>query len=352
MKMSSFISALEKQHYAKIPFVVYSYPNADECHAWLQQKDYKLSKEQRNGFLFAPFDKEGKRYFQSFNNATQHRIQFPRHSFSEEYSLTPSNTSEKENYRALVEKAKRTIQQSETLQKIVVSRKKGIAISQFDLKEIMPLLFGGYPSAFRYLWYHPDTGFWAGATPETLVNIENDQYKTMALAGTKPNRNGKIQWTEKEREEQAIVTRTIISELKSIGLSPRVSDVYNQQAGSVVHLRTDITGEIGAVVSYQDIADVLHPTPAVCGEPRKEALRFLGEEESYNREFYTGYLGIIDSKLKQTQLFVNLRCMKLEETQISIYVGGGITADSDANDEWEETENKLQTMARVIAPLL
>ena len=112
----------------------------------------------------------------------------------------------------------------------------------------------------------------------------------------------------------------------------------------------------------------MHPTPAVCGTPRNRALEFINSKESYDREFYAGFFGELNipkestfrnSKRnienrayqtvhKSTQLAVNLRCMQLKDTLAVLYSGGGITKDSDPLTECMETENKIQTIKKVL----
>tara|TARA_R110002050_G_scaffold282950_1_gene431081 strand:- start:217 stop:594 length:378 start_codon:yes stop_codon:yes gene_type:complete len=116
------------------------------------------------------------------------------------------------------------------------------------------------------------------------------------------------------------------------------------------------------------IVKALHPTPAVCGLPKKTTKEFILKNENYNRAYYTGFLGELNFKEETsrsgnqrnkenqvyktikntTSLYVNLRCMQLEDTKAYIYVGGGITQDSDPNKEWEETVAKSNTMLSVV----
>ena len=109
----------------------------------------------------------------------------------------------------------------------------------------------------------------------------------------------------------------------------------------MVHLCTDISlkkGDFSAI----DIIEKLHPTPAVGGVPKKESLEFIGTHEGYDRSFYTGILGTIDSTKKQ--LFVNLRCAALQPNGLTVFVGGGITAASDPEKEWQEILGKSETI--------
>ncbi len=134
-------------------------------------------------------------------------------------------------------------------------------------------------------------------------------------------------------------------------------------------MRTCITGSFkSASFEISKLLKALHPTPAVCGLPRAEAQEFIKHFESYDRSFYTGFLGELNklednSKVRNrrnvenlayktltpaTRLFVNLRCMQFKSSINEIYVGGGITKDSIPEDEWEETVNKAQTIASIL----
>ncbi len=104
--------------------------------------------------------------------------------------------------------------------------------------------------------------------------------------------------------------------------------------------------------NLKKIINSLHPTPAVCGFPKTVAQKFLLENENFDREYYAGYLGELNSKFRnfETHLFVNLRCMKIEKNscgqfeKVHFFAGGGITKDSIAENEWAETVQKMQTM--------
>ena len=221
-----------------------------------------------------------------------------------------------------------------------------------------------------YYWFHPETGIWLGATPETLLNVERDKFKTMSLAGTQSFQGtSNVNWGEKEIEEQQIVTDSILENLKDkVSGAIHKSEPYTTRAGNLLHLQTDIQGMLNTKSRLKNLLLALHPTPAVCGLPKEKAKKFILENENYDREFYSGFLGELNMKkeikrnsnprnqenqayasiLKQTSLFVNLRCMKLEAGKASLFIGGGITKDSNAADEWQETVNKSQTIKAVL----
>jgi isochorismate synthase len=81
--------------------------------------------------------------------------------------------------------------------------------------------------------------------------------------------------------------------------------------------------------------------------PLESSLKFLVENEGYNRELYSGYFGPVKIQ-DQTNLFVNLRCLQVHKNGIQLYAGAGVTADSDPQKEFEETEMKMATLLKVI----
>src|SRR5690606_14602969 len=148
-------------------------------------------------------------------------------------------------------------------------------------------------------------------------------------------------WTQKEIEEQALVSRYIINCFKKIRL--REYDEKGPKtvkAGNLMHLKTDFTVDTRSV-NFPELATVmlelLHPTSAVCGMPRQPALEFIKNNEGFDRRLYSGYLGPVNL-MGETNLFVNLRCMALKSDQATIYAGAGVTVDSDPEKEWQETE--------------
>jgi isochorismate synthase len=91
---------------------------------------------------------------------------------------------------------------------------------------------------------------------------------------------------------------------------------------------------------------LLHPTSAVCGMPKEPALQFILDNEKHSRAFYSGFLGPVNVA-SETHIFVNLRCMQIYTDKAVLYAGAGITADSDPQKEWEETELKCLTLLNV-----
>jgi isochorismate synthase len=385
MPEADFFKKLEAQYTNKLPFVAYRKPiltgSSGEVKAFLQQDDQLHYTEDytESGFVFAPFDTSGKAVL--FPENASEKLTFEQVHFEEipaVHTTQKGQISEgkKSAHISLVAKAVKALQAGE-MEKVVLSRREEVELNDQNPLELFQELLKSYPTAFVYCWFHPKVGCWLGATPETLLKIEGNRFKTMALAGTqKYSGTTDVEWGEKERQEQQYVTDSIGENLKSSGVENlEISDPYTAKAGNLLHLRTDINGVLQSKDSpwavftrCQNVILALHPTPAVCGLPKEKAKAFILSEENYNREFYTGFLGELNLQKnvqrsrtrrnvenlayravkKETDLYVNLRCMKIEDGKALLYIGGGITKDSVAEDEWQETVNKAETMKKVL----
>lgn len=268
-------------------------------------------------------------------------------SFSSDSSLTSCTEEYAGHFRTFL-----TALREERFDKLVLSRPLGINInkvSEFSPARAFQAACRRYIHSYVYLCYTPQTGVWMGSTPEILLSGEKKEWNTVALAGTQPLQDGKLphNWNEKNREEQEYVASYIRRQLLSLGIHPEEKGPYPAYAGALSHLKTDFHFSLKNNEGLGDLLNLLHPTPAVCGLPKKEAYQFIMENEGYDRSYYTGFIGWINPD-GRTDLYVNLRCMHVEESQLTLYAGGGLLASSELSDEWQETEKKLQTMKRII----
>ncbi|MAZ73119.1 MAG: isochorismate synthase [Flavobacteriaceae bacterium] len=339
-----------------LPFVLYSLPDVAEIVGIFQNNDdYNTSQVlHENGFAFAPFHSHNETVQISLKSSEMILCNdLPEILKTDPEFIIKESPDDKKGHIALVSKTKAHIKAGKA-QKIVVSRKKEVVLQKFNLKTLCDSLFSQNPSAFRYTWYHPRTALWCGATPEVLIKTNGSAFSTMALAGTqKIDGKSMLFWAPKEKNEQKWVVDAIVENLLDKTTALNISKTKTHIAGNLAHLCTDIKGVLtSSKYALQKVVEALHPTPAVCGTPRKAAQNFIIENEGYTREFYTGFLGIVNNNKHESELFVNLRCIKIEGSTATLYAGGGITEDSIPEDEWEETHNKLQTMAKVIQPLL
>jgi isochorismate synthase len=242
------------------------------------------------------------------------------------------------------------------LEKVVPARTKSIAVPEnFDLGNALLQMLQAYPNSFVNFFHIPNAGTWIGASPETLIRTKEDNFYTMALAGTQKasgeNPLKSAAWTQKEIEEQALVCRYIVDCFKKIRL--REYEEHGPKtimAGNLLHLRTDFKVDMKATGFPQlgsVMLDLLHPTSAVCGMPRKEAHEFLQENEGFDRSFFAGFLGPVNIE-GETSIFVNLRTASFNGGRAILYAGAGVTEDSDPEKEWEETELKCQIIGKFI----
>ena len=252
---------------------------------------------------------------------------------------------DRETYETLVRTAVLEIQQK-SLGKIVLSRPQTFGISPTPLS-LFKALAAKYSKACVYLFSHPSAGVWMGASPELLLKKEDEQLLSMSLAGTR-RKGDESSFSSKEAEEQELVTEFITEqfELQNELTQLEVSGPEIVSAGNLVHLQSLVKAKAGNGFDPNGLLAKLHPTPAVSGFPRQQALDFIDQYETYDRSFYAGYFGL--RRPAGFSYYVNLRCMQLYKKAMTLYAGGGITRNSDATVEWEETEAKMRTLLDVI----
>jgi isochorismate synthase len=233
---------------------------------------------------------------------------------------------------------------SEAYQKIVAARVFATnKPADFNPAILYEKVCKAYPKAFVSMTYIPNVGLWIGASPEVLASQNGTELTTYALAGTKAT-DDKSPWTDKEKREQEIVTNFIhrkLSRLKATKLSLR--GPVTKDTGSLKHLLTVFTLRSKDKNIWQQVTKTLHPTPAVAGMPQEKAIKFIKKNEGFDRRFYAGYLGPVNVKGK-TDLYVNLRCMEITDRQLIFYAGCGITAGSNPDREWQESERKIDVL--------
>lgn len=342
---------LEKQ----LPFVLYAKPKADRMIALFQENDslHFLKDFSEKGFVFAPFDGDAIPYIpQAESEVYVEKIK------ETDFLIAPNPIIEadeaaKRDFEALVTAGVDAIGQG-AFEKVVLSRKAMVAIPSFELETVFKKLVAFYPNAFKYCFFHPKIGLWLGASPEQFLKINQEALQTVALAGTQAVTDStQLVWQEKEIEEQQLVTDFITQSLSDKVSELTVSSPYSVQAGNLWHIKTDIAATIGSNSNLEEIIKSLHPTSAVCGLPKAAAKDFILQNESYDRSYYSGFLGELNIDLatfrtEQTDLFVNLRCMKINDKHVELFIGCGITKDSVPEAEFIETVNKSMTMRKVL----
>lgn len=327
----SFHSKLNEAVKQNLAFCLTRKPNEEVIELWVQDH---LSK---NKVLMHSFDSKMEKWIADENPISIHQKEFDFESklkFPKAKKFDPKTEQE---YQGLIQQTIEDIQNSE-LKKVVISRKKQVENFRISIFETYRNLLKNHPNALVFLWQNPNEETWIGATPELLLSQEYNQVKTVSLAGTKLP---KAEWTEKELEEQQIVTDFIVTNFRGLG-NLEVKGPETIQAGKFQHLKTYISAEVSEDFTLKNLLKEMHPTPALCGMPKQDAFEYILQKEGYDREFYSGYIGIEQADSKQ--YFVNLRSAQIFEDKIWIYVGGGITAESNPEKEWMETELKSGTI--------
>jgi isochorismate synthase len=275
---------------------------------------------------------------------------------------TSADADAKERFKRIVELAVGAIRQNQ-FKKVVLSRTKEISYNDhFQPARAFMKLTQAYLHAFVSLVYLPQRNeCWLGASPEILVEQKSTgTFKTMSLAGTQKAKDQKgdlipkydIRWGQKEIEEHALVSRYIVECFKKIRLREYIeTGPKTILAGNVYHLRTEFDVDT-VTLNFPELATtmlkLLHPTSAICGEPKLPSLEFIKGAEGYDRSFYSGFLGPVQIE-GDSNIFVNLRTVRLKNNKATFFAGAGITEDSVPEQEWIETELKCDTLFKVIA---
>lgn len=212
-----------------------------------------------------------------------------------------------------------------------------------DTEELFLEACRRFPRAMVMLFSTPQSGTWLIASPEILIDRQESNLRTMSLAGTMPYAEGLPEWSEKNKHEQNIVERYIENIINTLSAQVIKDGPRTVRAGALLHLRTDFRFRADEDFPIGQLVARLHPTPAVSGLPKADAWKFIMQNETTTRKYYSGFAGPLNL-LGETHLYVSLRCMNVEGKSLTSYAGGGIMPESNVEDEWKETEMKMLTL--------
>lgn len=331
-------------------FVLYRTPSQSVVYAIRAKQALKLQnivdlEQIKQGFVFAPF-KTGTWPVIVIDNAEQTDFVLEKHVGLLTEGKYSKNISD--SYSSTFKTFHNAVRNGQ-FSKLVLARTDNYTVTESPISLFFDAC-AAYPESFVYLFSSAESGMWLGATPEILLEGSPEQMHTVALAGTMACLNGKLpdigSWDAKNRNEQKIVTDYLLAQIQTFGNILSTTVPQSVRAAHLAHLKTDIFFNINGE-DLPKLISALHPTPAVCGLPKNEAIQFINENESADREYYAGFLGWYDTKA-DTRLFVNLRCMKwIDKQTVKLIAGGGILPESELESEWRETENKMQTLTRL-----
>jgi menaquinone-specific isochorismate synthase len=244
------------------------------------------------------------------------------------------------------------------LEKVVLAREVQVqAPIEHDPAAVFGVLREAFGACYVFAVGRGDAAFIA-ASPELLVRREGQRASSVALAGSirrsadpavDDHLGEQLLRSDKDREENTIVARRIAQTLRphavwvTVAPDPAVVRVANIQ-----HLARPIRAQLTAAIDAVELAGLLHPTPAVGGEPTQIAQTLIPALEGFDRGWYAGAVGWTDAA-GDGEFCVALRCALLRGRLASCYAGGGIVRESDPAAELAETDVKLGALLPVLA---
>lgn len=338
--------ARDKGHH----FALYRLPGADTCHSvsspriitpdsdTLCSRDaFAISRFDGTNTLLIPSDESTQIPVATLSDTILSQIDKP--------SLSAATPPMPEHYAQDIEALIERINQRSGGKTVYATTRRGHI--QIPIHEAFSILCLKYPDAFIYCWHIVGEPYiWLGATPELLLRTHHSTLHTMALAGTRPAGTTEP-WDTKNTQEQQLVTDFIEDTLRAHHLRVN-SRTTTKRAGHLEHICTHIESSISAQTDVFTLLRDLSPTPAVSGYPRHQALKEISDIERIDRWYYGGWCGPVAPDGVET--FVTLRCMRITpDTGIcELYGGGGITPLSDPQDEWQEAQSKINTLAHTL----
>jgi menaquinone-specific isochorismate synthase len=243
---------------------------------------------------------------------------------------------------------------STSLEKVVLSRVCELRSEErIDVCRALVYLNRHAAECTRFLFEPRPYHAFYGATPELLVQVLGKQVTTMALAGSMPRGTTAAEDTalahqllksEKDRYEHRLVVESILRRLEPLSSQLQLPDepeIYTLDY--IHHLLTPIKAQLQHEIGLLPLVEILHPTPALGGSPRSQALDFIRHAESVPRGWYAGPVGWVNSNM-DGEFAVAIRSAVAQERRVWLYSGAGIVADSQPQKEWAETALKFQPM--------
>lgn len=244
------------------------------------------------------------------------------------------------------------------IRKAVLSRVLEVELAEpLDTDAIFARLVAQNPSAYQFR-IPLEAGELIGASPELLLRKQGAQVSSWPLAGSAkrqqdPEQDRKVSesllQSAKDAYEHSLVVEDIRQQLEPLCKSldvPSAPSLVSTRA--MWHLASSIKGELtDPSLTALQVASRLHPTPAVCGFPTRQARKLINLVESFERDMFTGMVGWCDAE-GNGEWVVTIRCGVIEHNRIRLFAGAGIVEESCPESEWAETQAKLQTMLNAL----
>lgn len=266
-----------------------------------------------------------------------------------------SGTPPKATWETQVRETVETIRAG-SLEKVVLGRALEASLSSpLSVPSAVARLRHQYPDCYRFLFEPTGDAAFFGAPPERFLRVTGETVETEALAGsvdrgdtpeTDARLTEELRSSEKHQAEHRLVVEAIVDQLGQVG-SVTVGDQTVQRLTNIQHLQTPLTVSRPPDTHVLDLADRLHPTPAVGGVPPDEALATIQTTESFDRGWYAAPIGWFDAD-GNGEFAVAIRSAVGSKRSVTMYAGNGIVADSDPSEEWTELQAKYRPLLEAL----
>jgi menaquinone-specific isochorismate synthase len=236
------------------------------------------------------------------------------------------------------------------LGKVVLARRAEFGFrGDLDPTLLLESLKAATPGCFHF-YAEPESGTaFLGASPERLFRRDGRTLETEAVAGTRPRgvssaedeglRDDLLHST-KDRVEHTYVSKGIREALEPLCEELEIEDsVSDMKLARGRHLRSKVRGTLRDGVTDAALLEAMHPTPAVGGHPRGEALEKIQALEPFDRGWYAGPVGWIGQEA--SEFAVGIRSGLVRGRMLALFSGAGIVAGSAPDEEWAEIEQKI-----------
>lgn len=271
-------------------------------------------------------------------------------------TMTTYNEPHKEAYLQSIDQVTNLIKANKA-QKVVIARSLALQFEEaITSPQILSHVVHEQPESYLFGLEHNDLLFY-GASPERLVKVDNGRAFSSCVAGS--IKRGKTV------EDDDLLGQSLLNDTKNRGehhyVVEMITDTFEKNCSEVFvpnapkllkirdiqHLYTPVEGQLNEDATILQLVKYLHPTPALGGVPREQALEMIRKYEPMNRGLYAAPIGWLDAD-GNGEFAVAIRSAALVQEKAYLYAGGGIVADSEAISEYEETLVKFRPMLRAL----
>ena len=267
------------------------------------------------------------------------------------------STFTREEYCALVEKAKEYIRAGDIFQ-VVPSQRLSVPFRARPV-DVYRALRALNPSPYMYFFDLGATQI-VGSSPEILVRLKKGKVVLRPIAGTRPR--GKTREEDlaleselladpKERAEHLMLIdlgRNDVGRVSKTGTVKLTESFVIERYSHVMHIVSQVEGDLRDGLNYMDVLKATFPAGTVSGAPKIRALEIIQELEPHKRNIYAGAIGYI-GWWGDADTAIAIRTAVIQDGELHVQAGGGIVFDSDPTTEWEETMNKGRALFRAVA---